>query len=72
MILFFGSQDLKIFAVQCTSQLAEEAINKLVWLFGDQPKIEASVIDAFFIGPRAFYDYAMEYQCDGNHPKYGD
>ena len=53
MIHFFGSQETKIFAVQTNNELSQEAINKLNWLFGDQPKIQASSLDAFFIGPRA-------------------
>ena len=53
MIHFFGNQTSKIFAVQTTTDLTSETISKLTWLFGNQPKIEASPIDAFFIGPRA-------------------
>lgn len=53
MIHYFGAEESKIFAVQTTQNLSQENINKLVWLFGSQPKIEASQIDAFFIGPRA-------------------
>ncbi|MEC8682449.1 MAG: phosphoribosylformylglycinamidine synthase [Bacteroidota bacterium] len=53
MIHFFGSQDTKIYAVQAKAELSEETTNKLIWLFGNQPKIQASAIDAFFIGPRA-------------------
>ena len=53
MIHFFGNQTSKIFAVQTTTDLTSETISKLTWLFGNQPKIEASSIDAFFIGPRA-------------------
>ncbi|PQJ78679.1 phosphoribosylformylglycinamidine synthase [Polaribacter porphyrae] len=53
MIHFFGNQNSKIFAVQATKEFSTETISKLIWLFGDQPKIEASKIDAFFIGPRA-------------------
>ena len=53
MIHFFGNQNSKIFAVQTTKELTSETISKLTWLFGDEPKIEASSIDAFFIGPRA-------------------
>ncbi len=53
MIHFFGSQDTKIYAVQAKAELSEETTSKLIWLFGNQPKIEASAIDAFFIGPRA-------------------
>ncbi|WP_031428973.1 phosphoribosylformylglycinamidine synthase [Flavimarina sp. Hel_I_48] len=53
MIHFFGSQDIKVYAVQTRNELQQETIEKLIWLFGNQPKIQASQIDAFFIGPRA-------------------
>jgi len=53
MIHFFGSQDFKIYAVEAENTLSSEDQNKLIWLFGEQPKLEASTIDAFFIGPRA-------------------
>ncbi|MGB0891244.1 MAG: phosphoribosylformylglycinamidine synthase, partial [Flavobacteriaceae bacterium] len=53
MIHFFGNQNSKVFAVQATKELSQETISKLSWLFGNQSKIEASSLDAFFIGPRA-------------------
>ncbi|WP_166964884.1 phosphoribosylformylglycinamidine synthase [Yeosuana marina] len=53
MIHFFGNANSKIFAVQTTKELSTETISKLVWLFGNQPKIEQASIDAFFVGPRA-------------------
>ena len=53
MILFFGNQDRKVFAVQTAKEVSAENISKLNWLFGNQPKISAASIDAFFIGPRA-------------------
>ncbi|GAB5564534.1 MAG: phosphoribosylformylglycinamidine synthase [Winogradskyella sp.] len=53
MIHFFGNQNSKVFAVQVTKELSTEDISKLVWLFGNQPKIEKASIDAFFVGPRA-------------------
>ena len=53
MIHFFGNTDSKVFAVQTTKRLTKTTINKLTWLFGNINKIEASSIDAFFIGPRA-------------------
>ncbi len=53
MIHFFGTQDTKIYAVQTQQDLSQKDIDKLIWLFGSQPKIEASTIGAFFIGPRA-------------------
>lgn len=53
MIHFFGNPKEIVFAVQSNQELTQEDSKKLVWLFGNQPKIEASTIDAFFIGPRA-------------------
>ena len=53
MIHFFGNQNSKVFAVQATKELSIETISKLIWLFGNQPKIEQASLDAFFIGPRA-------------------
>ena len=53
MIHFFGDIDSKVFAVQTTKELAKTTISKLTWLFANQPKIEETSIDAFFVGPRA-------------------
>lgn len=53
MIHFFGNVTGKVFAVQTTKELSTETISKLVWLFGNQPKIEQASLDAFFVGPRA-------------------
>jgi len=53
MILFFGSPNATIFAVQTSQSLDSEAKNKLTWLFGNQDQIEAESIDSSFIGPRA-------------------
>lgn len=53
MIHFFGDKATKVFAVQTAQEIAQEDINKLTWLFGNQPKIEAASLDAFFVGPRA-------------------
>ncbi|MFD0962808.1 phosphoribosylformylglycinamidine synthase [Pseudofulvibacter geojedonensis] len=53
MIHFFGNISTKVFAVQTTSELSNETIEKLTWLFGNQPKINAASLDAFFVGPRA-------------------
>jgi len=53
MIHFFGNVTGKVFAVQSTKELSSEAISKLIWLFGNQPKIEQASLDAFFVGPRA-------------------
>ena len=53
MIHFFGDKATKVFAVQTTQEISQEDNNKLTWLFGNQPKIEAASLDAFFVGPRA-------------------
>jgi phosphoribosylformylglycinamidine synthase len=53
MIHFFGNVTSNIFAVQTTKELSTETISKLVWLFGNQPKIKQASLDAFFVGPRA-------------------
>ncbi len=53
MIHFFGNQNSKVFAVQATEEFTTESISKLTWLFGNQQKINAASLDAFFIGPRA-------------------
>ncbi|MER3376649.1 MAG: phosphoribosylformylglycinamidine synthase [Allomuricauda sp.] len=53
MIHFFGDKATKVFAVQTTQEINKEDNEKLTWLFGNQPKIEAASLDAFFVGPRA-------------------
>ena len=53
MIHFFGDLSTKIFAVQTKNDLSHEESVKLTWLFGNQPKLSAASIDAFFVGPRA-------------------
>ena len=53
MIHFFGNADSKVFAVQTAEELSREDIAKLTWLFGNQSKINAASLDAFFVGPRA-------------------
>jgi phosphoribosylformylglycinamidine synthase len=53
MIHFFGNAKNNIFAVLTQGEINAENTKKLVWLFGNQPKIEQSAIADFFIGPRA-------------------
>ncbi len=53
MIHFFGDEATKVFAIQTAQEIAPKDIEKLIWLFGNQPKINAASLDAFFIGPRA-------------------
>ena len=50
MIHFFGDKATKVFAVQTAQEIAQEDTNKLIWLFGNQPKIEAASLDAFLLG----------------------
>ena len=53
MIHFFGEVKKTVFTVQTSTPLSKLDIQKLEWLFGNQSKIEESVITDFFIGPRA-------------------
>ena len=53
MIHFFGNPNKKVYAVQTTGEISTENIEKLTWLFGNQPRINTASFDAFFIGPRA-------------------
>ncbi|MDB4199214.1 phosphoribosylformylglycinamidine synthase [Polaribacter sp.] len=53
MIHFFGNKDSKIYAVQTIKELTAATVSKLTWLFANQPKIEETSIDTFFVGPRA-------------------
>src|SRR5690554_3290191 len=55
MIHFFGNLENTVFAVQTRNKISEENIKKLEWLFGDEPKLEKSVLltneTDFFVGP---------------------
>ncbi|MBI1224453.1 MAG: phosphoribosylformylglycinamidine synthase [Bacteroidetes bacterium] len=53
MILFFGNPSSKIFAVQTNQALSGEDVQKLTWLFGNEPQIEALTVSGPFVGPRA-------------------
>ncbi len=53
MIHFFGDLKKTVFTVQTSTSISNQNIKKLEWLFGNEPKIEDSVIAGFFIGPRA-------------------
>ncbi len=53
MIHFFGDVKKTVFTVQTNDEILKNDIKKLQWLFGNQPKIEESVIADFFVGPRA-------------------
>ncbi|MDT0643271.1 phosphoribosylformylglycinamidine synthase [Zunongwangia sp. F363] len=53
MILFFGNQTTKVFAVETHANLSAQDISKLNWLFGDTTQIHKSALADFFVGPRA-------------------
>lgn len=53
MIHFFGEPSKKVFAVQAAKELSTDDTSKLIWLFGNQPKLNTASLDAFFVGPRA-------------------
>ncbi|MFT6808483.1 MAG: phosphoribosylformylglycinamidine synthase [Saprospiraceae bacterium] len=53
MIYYFGLASEKIYAVEVTSELSAEVIEKMIWLFGGRNQIESVEIQGAFIGPRA-------------------
>ncbi|AVR46689.1 phosphoribosylformylglycinamidine synthase [Christiangramia fulva] len=53
MILFFGNQLTKVYAVETHSELSAQEISKLNWLFGNTQQIFKSALADFFVGPRA-------------------
>ena len=53
MILFFGDSFIQVFAVKCEISLPTSQIEKLSWLFGDQPLIKSETLLNEFYGPRA-------------------
>ncbi|MGB0788285.1 MAG: phosphoribosylformylglycinamidine synthase, partial [Marinirhabdus sp.] len=52
MVHFFGDVKNTVFAVCTSNKILKENIQKLQWLFGDQPYLKQSAIADFFIGPR--------------------
>ncbi|MGB3546983.1 MAG: hypothetical protein WBA17_08400, partial [Saprospiraceae bacterium] len=53
MISFFGQSTGTIYALQHPHPLAEDAVPKLSWLFGNRPQVEQEHIAGVFVGPRA-------------------
>ena len=53
MILFFGDTSVQVFAVKCSDTIPHPQIEKLSWLFGNQPQLEAPTVFGDFYGPRA-------------------
>ncbi|MCM4160626.1 phosphoribosylformylglycinamidine synthase [Antarcticibacterium flavum] len=53
MILFFGTQTAKVYAVETHTALTAASITKLNWLFGNAQFLNKSALADFFVGPRA-------------------
>ena len=53
MIHFFGKQSQTVFAVESTTNLNEQTVKKLSWLFNKSPSIRETTITDNYIGPRA-------------------
>ncbi len=52
MILFFQSPTSVIYAVQAQSQLPQQDIDKLKWLFGEAIQLQSEKVEGRFKGPR--------------------
>ncbi|MBT0810854.1 phosphoribosylformylglycinamidine synthase [Litoribacter ruber] len=52
MILFFQSQDSKIYALEAQQQLSTSEYDKLRWLFGDAKHVDQLTVEGIFAGPR--------------------
>ena len=52
MIRFFKTPSHNIIAVQTSSNLQPENIEKLKWLFSGADCLEGQVIEGWFVGPR--------------------
>ncbi len=49
MILFFGNPTSKIYAVQTNQPLPAANLQKLTWLFGNEPLIEAETVTSSYV-----------------------
>jgi phosphoribosylformylglycinamidine synthase len=45
MIHFFGKPENKVIAVQSLDKLSPETLTKLIWLFGDQQKLNMALLE---------------------------
>jgi phosphoribosylformylglycinamidine synthase len=52
MILFFKTTTDTIIAVDATSKLPKEDVDKLVWLFGEAELLKEETVTGWFVGPR--------------------
>ncbi|UIR54574.1 phosphoribosylformylglycinamidine synthase [Sphingobacterium sp. SRCM116780] len=53
MIHFFVNPSDIVYGVQTQQDLSTEDISKLNWLFGNAKKIEKSILNDYYVGPRA-------------------
>ena len=51
-MIYFFTQDQTVFAVSSPSEIDEQNIEKLKWLFGNAEKVKENSIVGHFIGPR--------------------
>ncbi len=52
MILFFKTPQNTLIALNSIDNLSRENIEKLTWLFGEAEKLDAEVLNGWFVGPR--------------------
>ena len=52
MICFFQSGNQRVIAVDAISQLSEESLSRLSWLFGKATLVKTKSVKGFFVGPR--------------------
>lgn len=69
MVLFFKTSKENVIATEVDHQLNEDEINELCWLYGDAEYLKADELKGFFVGATRD-DYAVEYQCGGNHAEH--
>ena len=52
MICFFQSGNQRVIAVDAISQLSEESLSRLSWLFGKATLVKTKSVKGFYVGPR--------------------
>ena len=52
MILFFKNQTGTIVATESNSQLSNDDVKKLSWLYGEAELIDSESVSGYFVGPR--------------------
>ena len=51
-ILFFKTPQQSVIATQVKQPLADEDVQKLVWLYGEAPLLPETSLEGWFVGPR--------------------